>query len=133
MTTILMYGDTVRYPAMRHEVPLEIMDPFLFVDHDGRTRVMTNSLEADRIAEALPEAELVNIAELGLYELVQDGMGRDEAELEVTVRALRRWGVERAVVPADLPVAVADRLRGEGIAIDVDAPAVRRASPPASG
>jgi Xaa-Pro aminopeptidase len=124
MTTILMYGDTVRYPAMRHEVPLEIMDPFLFVDHDGRAHVMTNSLEAHRIAEALPHAELVNIAELGLYELVQDGMGRDEAELEVTVRALRRWGVERAVVPADLPVAVADRLRGEGIAIDVDAPAV---------
>jgi Xaa-Pro aminopeptidase len=124
MTTILLYGDTVRYPSMRHEVPLEVMDPFLFVDRDGRAHVMTNSLEADRIAQVRPDAELVNIAELGLYELVQDGMGRDEAELEVTVRALRRWGVERAAVPADLPVAVADRLRGDGIAIEVDARAV---------
>jgi Xaa-Pro aminopeptidase len=124
MTTILLYGDTVRYPALRHEVPLEIMDAFLFVDRDGRTHVMTNSLEADRIAEAIPAAELVNIAELGLYELVQDGMSRDDAELEVTVRALRRWDVDAAVVPFDLPVGVADRLRAEGIDVDVDARAV---------
>ncbi len=122
--TILLYGDTVRYPALRHEVPLEIMDPFLFVDHDGRAHVMTNTLEADRIAEVLPGAELVNIAELGLYELVEEGMSRDDAELEVAVRALRRWGVDGAVAPFDLPVAVADRLRGEGIALEVDPPAV---------
>ena len=127
--TILLYGDTVRYPALRHEVPLEIMDPFLFVDHDGRAHVMTNTLEADRIAEVLPGAELVNIAELGLYELVEEGMSRDDAELEVAVRALRRWGVDGAVAPFDLPVAVADRLRGEGIALEVDPP--RRRGPPA--
>jgi hypothetical protein len=26
MTTILLYGDTVRSPALQHEVPLEIVD-----------------------------------------------------------------------------------------------------------
>ena len=35
MTTFLFHGDTVRYPAIRHEVALEIMDPFLFVVRDG--------------------------------------------------------------------------------------------------
>ena len=35
MATILLYGDTLRYPWMRHEVPLEIVDPFLFVSSDG--------------------------------------------------------------------------------------------------
>ena len=35
MTTFLLYGDTIRYPAIRHEVALEIMDPFLFVARDG--------------------------------------------------------------------------------------------------
>ena len=30
--TVLLYGDTIRYPALRHEVPLAIMDPFLFAD-----------------------------------------------------------------------------------------------------
>ena len=120
MTTILLYGDTIRYPALRHEVPLEIMDPLLFVVRDGRALVRTSQLEAVRISRALPEADVVTTAELGFYDLVDEGMSADEAELETAVRALRRWGIERAVVPPDLPVVVADRLRAEGIAIDVD-------------
>jgi Xaa-Pro aminopeptidase len=120
VATILLYGDTIRYPAMRHEVPLEIMDPFLFVARDGRGHVLTNPLEADRISRALPDAELLAIDELGFYELVRDGMPRDEAELETAIRAVERWGVREAVVPADLPVAVADRLRDAGVRIEVD-------------
>ena len=120
MTTLLLYGDTARYPSMRHEVPLDIIDPFLFVDRDGRPLVLTNPLERARVAEALPEAELVLADELGLLELVDGGMPRHEAELEIAVRALRRWGVTAAAVPPDLPVAVADRLRAEGIELTVD-------------
>jgi Xaa-Pro aminopeptidase len=121
MATILIYGDTIRYPSMRHEVPLEIVDPFLFVDRDGQRFVMTSSLEAARIAEVLPQAELLLVDELGFHELLEKGMAFHEAELETAIRALRRWGIEGAVVPPDLPVAVADRLRGEGIGIEVDA------------
>jgi len=120
MATLLLYGDTARYPSMRHEVPLDIIDPFLFVDRDGRPLVLTNPLERARVAEALPEAELVLADELGLLELVDGGMPRHEAELEIAVRALRRWGVTAAAVPPDLPVAVADRLRAEGIELTVD-------------
>jgi Xaa-Pro aminopeptidase len=126
MATILLYGDTARHPSMRHEIPLDIIDPFLFVERDGERFVLTNILEADRIARALPEAELLRIDELGLYELVQDGMPRHEAELEVAARAVDRWGVERAIVPPDLPVAVADRLRDAGVAIDVDVKAIEK-------
>src|SRR4051794_41345748 len=118
--TVLLYGDTVRYPSMRHEVPLEIIDPFLFVARDGDAFVLTNPLEAERIARALPDAQLLGIDELGLYELVKEGMPRDDAELEVAVRALRRWGIEHAAIAPDLPVAVADRLRAEGIRLEVD-------------
>jgi Xaa-Pro aminopeptidase len=134
VATILLYGDTIRYPSMRHEVPLEILDAFLFVAREGDTFVMTSSLEATRIARVLPEAELITTAELGFYELAEQGMSGDEAELETAVRALRRWGIEEAVVAPDLPVAVADRLRGEGIAIEVDGRAVserRRVKTPA--
>ena len=120
MATILLYGDTARYPALRHEIPLEIIDPFLFVARGAEALVLTNLLEAERIRAVLPDAELVNIDELGLLELIDQGMDFDEAEVEVAVRALRRWGVDAAVVPPDLPVAVADRLRAEGIAIEVD-------------
>jgi Xaa-Pro aminopeptidase len=134
MATILLYGDTIRYPSMRHEIPLEILDPLLFVSHEGRALVMTSSLEAARIAQALPEAELLTIDQLGLFELVEGGMPRDEAELETAIRALRRWGVEGAVVPGDLPVALADRMRGAGVAIEVDGRTVegrRRVKTPA--
>ena len=134
MATILLYGDTIRYPSMRHEVPLEIIDELLFAGRDGGAFVLTSSLEAGRIAEVLPEAELVTFDALGLFELIEEGMPRDEAELETAVRALRRWEVEDAVVPADFPLALADRLRGAGIGVEVDARTVearRRVKTPA--
>ncbi len=124
MATILLYGDTVRYPALRHEVPLDIIDPLLLAIRDGRASILTSSLEAARLAEALPDAELVLLDELGFYELLADGVHRDEAELETVLRAVRRWEIEHALVAPDLPVAVADKLRGAGVRIDVDAKAV---------
>jgi Xaa-Pro aminopeptidase len=134
VATILLYGDTIRYPWMRHEVPLEIVDPFLFVSRDGRGLVMTSLLEVGRIERALPGAEVITAEELGFHDLIEEGMSYDDADLETTLRALRRWEIGDAVVPPDLPVAVADRLRGEGIAIEVDGPAVndrRRVKTPA--
>jgi Xaa-Pro aminopeptidase len=134
VATILLYGDTIRYPALRHEVPLEIVDPFLFVARDGGEFVLTSSLEGERISKVLPDAELLLIDELGFYDLIKDGMSRDEAELETATRAMGRWGIRDAVVPGDLPVAVADRLRDAGIRIDVDAATVearRRVKNPA--
>ena len=124
MATVLMYGDTVRYPALRHEIPLEIIDPLLFAARDGDAFVASSSLEAARLAEALPGAELATFDELGLYDLIGEGKPRDEAELEVVTRALQRWGIDRAVVAADLPVAVADWLRAAGVAIEVDRRAI---------
>jgi Xaa-Pro aminopeptidase len=124
VTTILLFGDTVRYPALRHEVPIEVLDPLLFVERDGEAFVMTNLLEAERIGRELPSAELLTTAELGFYDLIAEGRTDDEADLETVVRAVRRWGIERAVVPRDLPVALADRLRAEGITVEVDGPTV---------
>ena len=97
MTAYLLYGDTVRHAALRHEIPLEIIDPRLHVRDGERVLVMTSHLERARIAEALPEAEIALMDRLGLYDLVQDGMSRDDAELEVARRALREWGIEAFV------------------------------------
>ena len=124
MTTVLLYGDTVRYPAVRHEIPLEIIDELMLVARDGHLLVLTNVLERGRIAQAVPEAELLTFDELGLYELIGAGAEREEAILETVVRALERWQVTAAAVPPDLPVAVADRLRAAGVAIEVDDRAV---------
>ena len=49
MATLLLYGDTARSAALRHEVPLEIIDPFLVVEHEGRHHVLTNSLDSNDV------------------------------------------------------------------------------------
>jgi Xaa-Pro aminopeptidase len=121
MGTVLLYGDTLRYPAIRHEIPLEIIGSLLFVARDGDPFVLTSSLERARITEVLPRAQVLTFEELGFFELVESGMAEDEADLETVVRALRTWGVDDAVVAGDLPVAIADGLRRAGIGITVDA------------
>lgn len=54
MEALLLYGATERYATLRHEVPLAIVDPLLFVELDGRRAVLTTALELDRIAAVLP-------------------------------------------------------------------------------
>jgi Xaa-Pro aminopeptidase len=120
MPPILIYGDTERSAAMRHEVPLGIGDPFLYLELDGRRIVLTNVLERDRIARIMPEAELLLPEHLGLFELIAEGMSRDDAGLEVVARVAAEVGLREAVVPPELPVAVADRLRADGITLTVD-------------
>ena len=36
MTDVLIYGDTIRHPELRHEVTLTLGDPFLYMEKDGR-------------------------------------------------------------------------------------------------
>ena len=134
MTDVLIYGDTERSPEMRHEVPLAIIDPFLSIEHDGRQVVLTNSLERDRIAAVLPDALLMLGSDLGLLDLVEGGMSRAEAGLEVVSRAVAQVGVTHARVPGGMPIEVADRLRADGVTLDVDQPFFdmrRRAKSPA--
>ncbi|HET6690673.1 MAG TPA: M24 family metallopeptidase [Miltoncostaeaceae bacterium] len=120
MTDVLLHGDTERSAEMRHEVPIAIGDPFLVMEHDGRTVVLTNALEHDRIAAVLPDALIMLGSDLGLLDLVEGGMSRADAELEVVSRAVAEVGVTHARVPAAFPLAVADRLRDDGVRLDVD-------------
>jgi len=124
MTDVLFYGDTERSAAMRHELPVAIGDPFLLAIVDGRMHVMSNGLERDRIAAAAPEAVLHDIAELGFYDLLESGMNHHELELELASRAAAAIGVHEAVVDPELPVAVADRLRADGLVLHPDAAAI---------
>ena len=71
---LLIYGDTERNAALRHELPLAIVDPLLFGIVDGRRHVMTNVIERAGIAAEAPDAELHDIAELGFHELLESGI-----------------------------------------------------------
>jgi Xaa-Pro aminopeptidase len=117
---VLLYGDTERSAAMRHEIPLAIGDPFLYVETGGRRVALTNSLERDRLARAVPDVELVLGEELGRDELIAAGLPRHEIDLELCARLCSRLGVHVAAVPPDLPVALADRLRADGVELRAD-------------
>jgi Xaa-Pro aminopeptidase len=114
---VLIWGDTLRSPELRHELPLGIGDPFLYLERAGRRIAVTNALEADRIAEAAPDVELLLTDELGRDELIAQGLSHDAVEREVEVRAVARVGIREAVVPPGFPVALAARLREEGVAL----------------
>jgi Xaa-Pro aminopeptidase len=124
MANLLLFGDTERSAALRHEVPIPIMDPFLFAETDGRRVVLTTILERDRIAAALPEAELLDVFALGFKRLIEEGRSRDEALREVVALAVGQIGLRDAIVPGDFPLAVADRLRADGVTLTVDDSAV---------
>jgi Xaa-Pro aminopeptidase len=76
-----------------------------------------SSMEARRVEEAAPGVEVIDPYELGLDELIARGMDWTELEPELCLRAAQRLGTSRLVVPGELPVSVADRLRAEGIEV----------------
>jgi Xaa-Pro aminopeptidase len=122
VTDVLIYGDTERSPELRHEVPVAIGDPILYMERDGRRIVLTNVLERNRVERAVPDVELLLADELGFYDLIGEGVPRERAELEVVRRAVARAGIGRAAVPRGLPVQIADLLRADGVTLEVDGP-----------
>lgn len=124
MAGLLLYGGTEPNAALRHEVPITIIDAFMLVQDAGRTWIMCSELEAARIAACRPDATLLGTNELGFGELLSARLGRDELDLELTSRAAARVGIKEAIVDFDFPLAVADRLRSDGISIRVDEDAV---------
>src|SRR4051794_5559838 len=120
MPDVLIYGDTDRFPVLRHELGLAILDPFLYAEVGGRTYVEASPIEADRLAAARPDAELLSSTDLGFHELLESGMLRPEVELELATRAVKHTGVTEALVPAEFPLLLADRLRADGITLTPD-------------
>ena len=117
---VLIYADSLRSPEMRHEVTLAVPDPFLYAEHDGKGSVVASSFELGRINEVAPQLEVLPLEEFGLDELYAQGLSRDEIELEVVLRAARRFGLEQVSVPATFPLVVADHLRENGIEVKAD-------------
>ena len=80
-----------------------------------------------------PTPSVLDYFELGYKELVESGLSMNEASREIELRAVREIGISEAIVPADFPLALGDRLREDGIVLTVDDAAVelrRRAKTP---
>jgi Xaa-Pro aminopeptidase len=117
MTDFLFYGDTERSAAMRHELPVSIGDPFLLAIAGGRMHVAVSNLERTRVAAVAPDAVLHDIADLGFYQLIDSGLSGHEIDLELASRAAATMGIQEAVADPQMPVAIADRLRSDGIIV----------------
>jgi Xaa-Pro aminopeptidase len=72
------------------------------------------------VKEVAPELDTVPPEELGLDELYDQGLDRDEIELEIVLRAARRFGITNAAVPKTFPLEIADHLRANGIELKSD-------------
>jgi Xaa-Pro aminopeptidase len=122
---LLLYADTQRSAALRHEIPLSIGDPFLYAEAGGKRYVVTWMGEADRIASACPDVTVIDVDELGFTELLRSGMSRDEIWLELNSRGVKRIGVSDPIVDFEFPLGLAVRLREDGVNLIVDDPQIR--------
>jgi Xaa-Pro aminopeptidase len=116
---VLIYADCFRSADMRHAVPLGVPDPFLYAEENGTRHVFTNSMEAARVRELGLFDVHVN-EEFGIDELVESGLSPRELTAQLALRYVASLGLERATVPENFPVWLADRLRAEGVELDVD-------------
>jgi Xaa-Pro aminopeptidase len=110
---VLIYADTLRSPEMRHEVPVMIPDPFVYLELNGDRHIVAHAMELARLGHL--SAQLHPLEEFGIDALVREGRPLLEIYREQNLRACRGIGVTAARVPFWFPVDVADYLRADGI------------------
>ena len=119
MPDVLIYSDTVRSPELRHEVPLLLADPFLYVEKDGVRHLVVSSMEIPRL-EGMPGLALHAAEEFGVDELRRNGTPAADLYDLVSIRAVHALGVTNAVVPPSFPILMADLLRAAGVELTPD-------------
>lgn len=120
MDDVLIIGDTTRCPELRHEIPLLVPDPFVYLEVDGARHVYVGAMEVDRIREAAPDATVHPLEEIGRDELVAQGLSNHALAMATAVRAAADAGLHVAVVPSTFPAGQLDALRAAGVELTVD-------------
>ena len=116
---VLIYGDSFRSADMRHAVPLGVPDPFLYAETNGSRHVFSNSMEATRLRE-LGLFDVHVSEEFGIDQLIDSGLPRKEISAQLALRSVASLGPKRFTVPDNFPVWLADRLRADGVELEVD-------------
>ena len=120
MPNVLLIGDTLRSTELRHAVPVEIGDPFLYAELDGRRVAIVWSVEGDRITAVDPGIEIVPAETFPLDDLIRDGVDIYEMPFVQSVRKAISLGLREAIVPRSFPTGDADALRAAGVELTVD-------------
>jgi Xaa-Pro aminopeptidase len=115
---VLIYADSMHGPEMRHEVPIPIPDPFLYLERDGERHAVLTSFEVPRVRPLGINAHPME--EFGYDDLLAQGLPRHEVLMQTAVKGVESLGLRDAVVPHDFPVELADRLRANGVELTPD-------------
>ncbi len=119
MTDVLVIGDTFRCPELRHEIPLGVPDPFVYLEVGGTRHVYVGSMEAARIGGLGLDLTVHTLEEVGIDELRKQGLDLRALGLEAAARACVHAGLRAALVPHTFPAGHLDRIRGEGVELQV--------------
>ncbi|MFO7573058.1 MAG: Xaa-Pro peptidase family protein [Gaiellaceae bacterium] len=117
---VLVYGDTVRVPELRHEVPLGIPDPFFYAEIGGRRLIAISSMEAMRVEGLDVGFEVHPNEDFGVDELRRSGVDALAFPGELARNVARGLRIRSATVPAGFPLGIADALRADGVELVVD-------------
>jgi Xaa-Pro aminopeptidase len=120
MSAVLIVGDTIRMPELRHEVPLGIPDAFFYAEVDGRRIVTTSPMEAARVDGLGTDLEVHTTEEFGADELRRSGIDPHVYRDQLAVRVVRGLGIATATVPQSFPLSIGDALRASGVELAVD-------------
>ena len=116
----MIHADSVRDPDLYLATGISIIDPFTYVETDGKRVIVTSELEADAARRNSTATDVWTGTEFGARELIKGGMDWNVATLEVVRRVLQKLDVSDASVPPSFPVELADYLREHGIAVSAD-------------
>jgi Xaa-Pro aminopeptidase len=118
VSDVLIFADSMSDASMRHEVPVPVPDPFLYLERDGERHVVVTSFEVSRLEPVglVPHP----LEEFGHDELMAQGLPRYEVVTQTLEQAVAKLGVKDAVVPPNFPLGLADRLRAKGVELTPD-------------
>ncbi len=89
MSNVLIVGDTIRTPELRHEVPLGIPDPFFYAEIDGRRIVVCSAMESARVEGLGTDLDVHTTEEFGADELRRSGLDPHTYATELANRIVR--------------------------------------------
>src|SRR5438270_1328503 len=115
-----MYADSVRDADLYLASGISVGDPFVYAEADGQRVIVTSELEADAARRNSTATDVWTASGFGVRELIKQGMDRSEAGHELVRRVLAKLDLTDVAVPPAFPLALADYLRGHGVAVRPD-------------
>ncbi len=117
----VIHADSIRDPDLYIATGISVVDPFTYVEIDGKRVIVTSELEADA---ARRNSSATDVWTGSRVRRPRADQGRDGLErLPGSRSSAAPWSkldVTEAAVPPSFPVELADYLRGHGIAVRAD-------------